>query len=279
MSTSERRRQTEEPPRPPSGEGRLPGRKAELELIDSLLAGLGQGSSGLLLHGEPGVGKTALLDAAAARATALGMRVLRAAGVQSETRIPYSALHQLLYPVRHDVDRLDGHHRDALHQVFDLTRPPAPEPLVSTAVLALLELTTAERGLLMITDDVAWFDEASAAVVGFVVRRIADAPIVFLAASRTGTEDLFRRSGLPERKVESLDTGGAGAVLDAHAPGLAPAVRRRLLAEADGNPLALRELPAALTDRQLSGQDPLPDRLPLSRRLAATCAGLLAELP
>ncbi|WP_167450090.1 helix-turn-helix transcriptional regulator [Streptomyces hyaluromycini] len=279
MSTSERRRQTEEPPRSPSGEGRLPGRKAELELIDSLLAGLGQGSSGLLLHGEPGVGKTALLDAAATRATALGMRVLRAAGVQSETRIPYSALHQLLYPVRHDVDRLDGHHRDALHQVFDLTRPPAPEPLVSTAVLALLELTTAERGLLMITDDVAWFDEASAAVVGFVVRRIADAPIVFLAASRTGTEDLFRRSGLPERKVESLDTGGAGAVLDAHAPGLAPAVRRRLLAEADGNPLALRELPAALTDRQLSGQDPLPDRLPLSRRLAATCAGLLAELP
>ncbi|MFD4606234.1 AAA family ATPase [Streptomyces sp. NPDC058464] len=279
MSTSERRRHTEEPPRSPSGEDRLRGRKAELELIDSLLAGPGRGSSGLLLHGEPGVGKTALLDAAATRATALGMRVLRAAGVQSEARIPYSALHQLLYPVRHDADRLGGHHRDALHQVFDLTRPPAPEPLVSTAVLALLELTTAERGLLMITDDVAWFDEASAAVVGFVVRRIADAPIVFLAASRTGTEDLFRRSGLPERKVESLDTGGSGAVLDAHAPGLAPAVRRRLLAEADGNPLALRELPAALTDRQLCGQDPLPDRLPLSRRLAATCAGLLAELP
>ncbi|MER5792896.1 AAA family ATPase [Streptomyces sp. NPDC001980] len=279
MSTSERRRRTEEPPGSPSGEGRLPGRKAELELIDSLLAGPGRGSSGLLLHGEPGVGKTALLDAAATRATALGMRVLRAAGVQSEARIPYSALHQLLYPVRHDVDRLDGHHRDALHQVFDLTRTPAPEPLVSTAVLALLELITAERGLLMVTDDVAWFDDSSAAVVGFVVRRIADAPIVFLAASRTGTEDLFRRSGLPEHKVESLDTGGSGAVLDAHAPGLAPAVRRRLLAEADGNPLALRELPAALTDRQLCGQDPLPDRLPLSRRLAATCAGLLAELP
>ncbi|MGW7236436.1 AAA family ATPase [Streptomyces sp. NPDC054804] len=259
--------------------GQLLGREAELALIDSLLAGPGRGSSGLLLHGEPGVGKTALLDAAAARATAYGMRVLRAAGSQAEVKIAFSALHQLLYPVRHDVDRLAEHHRDALHQVFDLARSPAPEPLVSTALLALLELTTAERALLLIADDVAWFDEASAAVLGFAVRRIADAPIVFLAASRTGTEDLFRRSGLPERTVESLDTRSAGAVLDACSPGLAPVVRRRLLAEADGNPLALQELPVPLTERQRAGQDPLPDRLPLSRRLAATCAGLLAELP
>ncbi|MGW2962352.1 AAA family ATPase [Streptomyces sp. NPDC001220] len=279
MSTSERRRQTEEPCRSPSSGVQLLGREAELALIDSLLAGPGQGSSGLLLHGEPGVGKTALLDAAAARATAYGMRVLRAAGSQAEVKIAFSALHQLLYPVRHDVDRLAEHHRDALHQVFDLARSPAPEPLVSTALLALLELTTAERGLLLIADDVAWFDEASAAVLGFAVRRIADAPIVFLAASRTGTEDLFRRSGLPERTVESLDTRSAGAVLDACSPGLAPVVRRRLLAEADGNPLALQELPVPLTERQRAGQDPLPDRLPLSRRLAATCAGLLAELP
>ncbi|MFG3026133.1 AAA family ATPase [Streptomyces sp. NPDC048254] len=279
MSTSERRRQTEEPCRSPSGGAQLVGRAAELELIDSLLAGPGQGSSGLLLHGEPGVGKTALLDAAAARATAYGMRVLRAAGAQAEAKIAFSALHQLLYPVRHDVDRLAEHHRDALHQVFDLTRSPAPESLVSTALLALLELTTAERALLLIADDVAWFDEASAAVLGFVVRRIADAPIVFLAASRIGTEDLFRRSGLPERTVESLDTRSAGAVLDACSPGLAPVVRRRLLAEADGNPLALQELPVPLTERQRAGQDPLPDRLQLSRRLEATCAGLLAELP
>ncbi|MFE2068455.1 AAA family ATPase [Streptomyces sp. NPDC059467] len=279
MSTSERRRQTEEPPRSRPGGTRLLGREAELELIGSLLTGPGRGSSGLLLHGEPGVGKTALLDAAAARATDLGMRVLRAAGVQAETRIAFSALHQLLYPVRHEVDRLDGHHRDALHQVLDLTGTPAPEPVVATAVLALLELTTADRGLLMIADDVAWLDETSAAVLGFVVRRIADAPIVFLAASRTGTEDLFRRSGLPERHVESLDTARSGAVLDACAPGLAPAVRRRLLVEADGNPLALQELPVPLTERQRGGQDPLPDRLQLSRRLEATCAGLLAELP
>ncbi|MFD3587338.1 AAA family ATPase [Streptomyces sp. NPDC058683] len=279
MSTSERRRQTEEPSRAPSSGAQLVGRTAELELIDSLLAGPGRGSSGLLLHGEPGVGKTALLDAAAARATAHGMRVLRAAGAQAEARIAFSALHQLLYPVRHDVDRLAEHHRNALHQVFDLARSPAPESLVSTALLALLELTTAERALLLIADDVAWFDEASAAVLAFAVRRIADAPIVFLAASRIGTEDLFRRSGLPERTVESLDPGSAGAVLDACSPGLAPAVRRRLLAEADGNPLALQELPVPLTERQRAGQDPLPDRLQLSRRLEATCAGLLADLP
>ncbi|MED7824950.1 helix-turn-helix transcriptional regulator [Streptomyces chiangmaiensis] len=279
MSTSERRRQAPETPRSSVAGAQLLGRAGELELIDSLLAAPGQGGSGLLMYGEPGVGKTALLDAAAARATVLGMRVLRACGVQAEARIAFSALHQLLYPVRHDVDRLTEHHRDALHELFGLSRTPAPEQVVSTAVLALLELTTAERGLLLLADDVAWFDEVSAAVLGFVVRRIADAPIVFLAASRTGTEDLFRRSGLPERRVGSLGTEESGAVLDAHAPGLAPAVRRRLLAEADGNPLALQELPAALTARQRGGQDPLPDRLPLSRRLEATCAGLFAELP
>lgn len=179
----------------------LLGRAGELELIDSLLAAPGRGGSGLLMHGESGVGKTALLDAAAARATVLGMRVLRACGVQAESRIAFSVLHQLLYPVRHDVDRLAEHRRDALHELFGLSRTPAPEQVVSTAVLALLELTTAEHGLLMLADDVAWFDEASADVLGFVVRRMADAPIVFLAASRTGTEDLFRRSGLPERRA------------------------------------------------------------------------------
>ncbi|MGY5115732.1 ATP-binding protein [Streptomyces sp. 900105755] len=123
--TSERRRGTAEPPRPPPGEDRLPGRGAELELIDSLLAGPGRGSSGLLLHGEPGVGKTALLDAAATRATALGMRVPRAAGAQCEARIPYSALHQLLYPVRHDADRLD---EEALAQAARIGPPGAPTP-------------------------------------------------------------------------------------------------------------------------------------------------------
>ncbi|MGW3291192.1 LuxR C-terminal-related transcriptional regulator [Streptomyces sp. NPDC001002] len=279
MSTSDRHRRAAAPTRSRSGGVRLLGRTAELELVDTLLAGHGGAGSGLVLRGGPGVGKTALLDAAAARAAGLGRRVLRASGAEFEAGTAFSALHQLLYPLRRDIDALAAHHRDALHQVLGLAQPPLPAPVVSTAVLALLERITVERELLMIADDVAWFDPASAAVLGFVVRRIADTMVVFLAAARTGTEALFHQVRLPEHPVEPLDGRSAAEVLDAHAPGLAPGVRRRLLAEAEGNPLALLELPLALTDRQRSGQDPLPARLPLSRRLETAFVVPITELP
>ncbi|MEV6167423.1 AAA family ATPase [Streptomyces sp. NPDC051954] len=279
MTTSDRRRPAEGPRPSRSGGANLPGRTAELELIDSLLTGDGPVGSGLLLRGEPGVGKTALLDAAGARAANLGMRVLRASGTEFEAGIAFSALHQMLYPLRHDVDRLTDPHRDALHQVFGLTQVPVPDPSTSTAVLALLERITAEHTVLMIADDVAWLDRASAAVLGFVVRRIADAPVVFLAAARTGAEALFDQARLPEHPVEPLDARSAADVLDWHSPALAPGVRRRLLAEAVGNPLALRELPTALTDRQRSGKEPLPARLPLSGRLESAFVAPIAELP
>ncbi|WP_217561905.1 AAA family ATPase [Streptomyces sp. GbtcB6] len=253
---------------------------AELDLMDSLLARQGQGRPGLLLSGAPGVGKTVLLDAAAARAADSGMRVLRASAVEFEAEMNFSALHQMLYPLRHHADRLSSHHRGVLDRIFGLLQGLSPDPLAaSAAVLALLGEVTIERPLLMIADDVPWFDRASAAVLRFVVRRISDDPIVFLAAARTGTDSFFQQLQLPVHEVGPLAAQSAAELLDARWPGLPPSVRRRLLAEAAGNPLALRELPAALNSRQRSGQDPLPSPLPLSGRLEAAFAPAIERLP
>jgi DNA-binding CsgD family transcriptional regulator len=257
------------------------GRSGEVELIEALLAGRSRAGPGLLLRGDPGVGKSALLDAAAARAQAAGMRVLRACGVEFEAEIGFSTLHQLLYPLRERVDRLAAHHhRDVLDQVFGLASGPSLDPLVvSTAVLALLGEVAAERALLVLVDDVPWIDRGSATVLGFVARRIGADPIVFLAAARTGVDGFFDGVGLPEREVGPLAEQPAATLLDARYADLAPPVRRRLLDEAAGNPLALLQLPAALTDRQRSGRDALPGSLPLSRRLETIFAARVRALP
>ncbi|MFD3583648.1 AAA family ATPase [Streptomyces sp. NPDC058683] len=258
----------------------LAGRTAELELLESLVTRHDRGGASLLLRGAPGVGKTALLNTAAVRAEELGMRVLRASGVEFEAEMNFSALHQMLWPLRRHADRLADHHRDVLDRIFGLAPGPSPDPMAaSTAVLALLGEVTTERPLLMIADDVPWIDGASATALGFAVRRIGDDPVVFLAAARTGTEGLWHQLQLPVCEIGPLAAQPAAELLDARWPGLTPTVRRRLLAEAAGNPLALRELPAALSSRQRSGQDPLPTLLPLSGRLEAAFASAVEGLP
>ncbi|WP_426504370.1 AAA family ATPase [Dactylosporangium sp. McL0621] len=257
----------------------LVGRTDELELIDSLLGGQSRIGRSLLLRGDPGVGKTALLDAAAVRAEAVGMRVLRVSGAEFEAEIEFSALHQLLDPLREHADRLAGHHRDALQRVFDLAPGSSPDPLVITAVLALLREVAAECPVLMIADDVEWIDRASATVLGFAARRFGDDRVSFLAAARAGAGGFVAQVRLPEWELRPLAEEPATMLLDAAWPGLAPAVRRRVLAEAAGNPLVLRELPAALTERQRRGQEPLPTLLPLNRRLQARLASEMQPLP
>ena len=124
----------------------LVGRATELELIDALVVGRANAGPGLLLRGDPGVGKTALLDAAARRADAAGTRVLHTSGVEVEAELGFAALHQLLYPVREHAQRLAGHHHDALDRVFDLAPGPAVDPSVIAAVLALLGRRLFRRG-------------------------------------------------------------------------------------------------------------------------------------
>ncbi|NEA30589.1 LuxR family transcriptional regulator [Streptomyces sp. SID13031] len=257
----------------------LVGRRAELERIDSLLERSPGAHPALLLRGDRGIGKTALLDTAAARAAAGGLFILRAFGAEFEAGLAFSALHQLLYPLRNHVDRLPGPHRQAIRQVLDLVPGLPPNPLVPTAVLHLLSEVAAERPLLLIVDDVVWIDPASATTLGFVARRLGHDPIVFLATARTGADALLDQLQLPELVIAPLDVRSAVTFLDLHWPGLAAPVRRRTLADAAGNPLVLRELPALLDDRQRSGLDPLPEFLPLSWRLQATFAEQFRTLP
>jgi len=275
---SENRFRTGPVPRPrPMTE--LVGRSAELDLIDSLLAGPYPDARGLLLRGDPGVGKTALLDAAADRAGIVGLRLLRASGVEFEAEMPFSALHQMLYPLREHADRLGGHQRATLHRLFDLVPESLPDEMAaSTAVLALLGDAAAERPLLMIADDLQWMDHASAVALAFVARRAAGLPLLVVAAARPGADRVVDQLRLPEREIGPLALKASVKLLDSRWPHLAPAARRRLLVEAAGNPLALRELPGSLTDRQRSGRDPLPALLPLSGRLAAAFADGVAGL-
>ncbi|MGI5241181.1 AAA family ATPase [Dactylosporangium sp. CA-139066] len=263
-------------PAPPHGVDLL-GRSAELEAIDALLAGRAGG--GLLLRGEPGVGRTALLDAAEVRAAAAGARVLRASCAPFEARMRFSALHQMLYPVRETAQRLPGGQRDALADVFGQRAGPPAGPLVTaTAVLELLNAVAADRPLLVLVDDLQCIDDGSAAVLGFLARRIADTPVRLVASVRCGAASVFDEVRLPERTIGPLAPDEAATLLDNRHPGLPGIVRRRLLADAAGNPLALVELPSGLTDRQRSGRSRLPAFLPLNARLETTFGAGLADL-
>ncbi|WP_327003235.1 ATP-binding protein [Dactylosporangium sp. NBC_01737] len=218
---------------PPGGD--LLGRASELRIIDALLAGSDPPGQSLLLRGDPGAGKTALLDAAATRASAAGARALRSTGAPFETGIRFSALHQMLYAARDVAGRLPDDQRDALAHVFGRTGASEADPLVlSTAVLALTGEVAAGRPLLLLVDDVQWIDPTSATVLGFLARRVGGTPARFLAALRTGTPGIFDEMRLPERTVGPLPA--AAALLDACRPGLPGVVRRRLLADAAGNP-------------------------------------------
>ena len=258
----------------------LVGRTAELELIDALLHRRDGVGPGLLLRGTFGVGKTALLDAAAAQAAADGMRVLPAVGVEFESEIRFSALHQMLYPLREHVDRLAGHHRDVLDEIFDLAPGSSPVPLVASAVLALLAEVAAERPVLVLVDDLPWVDEASASRAG--VRRASRrlrADRVPGRRTNPVPSAFFDQLNLPRTRHRAARPAAGGraaghSLARAGADGTAAVAGR-----GRGNPLVLRELPDALTDRQRSGQDPLPKFLTLSGRLELTATAEFERLP
>ncbi|MBE8478459.1 ATP-binding protein [Streptomyces justiciae] len=258
----------------------LVGRDRDLAYIRSFFNNSEVQGAALLLLGEAGVGKTAVLDAVAAGATRNGVRVLRAAGVQFEADISYAGLNQLLLPLFDDFDVLDPVHRDALRVAVGIGGGPAPDRLLtSTAVLLLLRLTAARTPLLLVVDDLPWLDRATNAVLGFVARRLVGSQIGFLAASREGADSFFESSGLSEHRLEPLDDASSTELLALAYPDVSPAVRRRIAAEARGNPLALVELPAALSAEQRATLAALPAVLPLSERLQALFASRVAELP
>jgi DNA-binding CsgD family transcriptional regulator len=256
----------------------LVGREDDLAVIRAFVYEPSARGRALLLSGEPGVGKSALLDAAEEMASIAGIRVLRAAGAEFDD-LSFSALNQLLLPTRASLSRLDDLQRNALNRALGFSDGPACDPLVvSNATLAMLSQAAAGRPLLLIVDNLQWMDRASAKVLAFAARRLTGGPVALIGATRTGAEHLFDL-GIPGYEVQPIDADSAVRLVADRFPDLTPSVRQRILAEARGNSLALLELPAALSDLQRSGLAALPSVLPLSRRLRAVFSSRVSALP
>ncbi|WP_202868381.1 ATP-binding protein [Kribbella sindirgiensis] len=229
----------------------LRGRQRETEVLSGLVRDAKAGRSQvLLLTGEAGVGKSALLDALVAGAD--GCRVTRTAGVESEMELAYAGLHPLCRPFLEHLDRLPAPQREALGTAFGLVSGPAPDKfLIGLAVLNLLADAAGERPVLCVVDDAQWLDLMSARILAFVTRRLAAESVVMVLAVRDGIEHAF--TGLTELEVRGLDDSDARALLDSVLPGpIDPRVRDRIVAETRGNPLALLELPRAWTAAELA---------------------------
>jgi hypothetical protein len=256
----------------------LVGRDRDLAVVRAFIDGLSAQGGTVLLSGEPGIGKSALLNAAEETAAMAGLRVLRAAGAEFGA-VSFSGLNQLLLPLRPDLSRLGGLQRNALNVALGFSEGPAGDALVvSNAVLVLLYQAATEHPLLLIVDDLQWIDEASAMVLAFVARRLSGSRVGLLAAERAGGSCPFDL-GLPGYEVLPLD-GDASAKLVADCfPDLAPRVRLRIVTEAQGNPLALLELPAGLSNLQRSALAALPAVLPLNRRLRGIFLSRVSALP
>ena len=268
------------PPHQPGLDEGVLGRAAEQALVGSFLETAGRVGAVLLLFGDPGMGKSTLLDAAARSAAAAGARVLRAAGSQVEANLSFSALDLLLSPVQDRLAELLPEHRDALLVAFGQAGGPPPDrQLVAESVVALLQTCARTAPLLLVVDDLQWLDRATASVLGVVARRVHGARLGLLGAQRSGEDCFFDRSGLPQHELAPLDEGAATALVERARPGIAAAVLRRVVQTGAGNPLALLELPVALSREQLAGAAPLPPVLPLGARLDALFSARIAELP
>ena len=245
--------------------------------MDRLLTGARAGESRVLLvRGDAGVGKTALLEYVADQAT--GCRVVRAAGVESEMELAYAGLHQLCAPMLELRDRLPVPQRDALEAAFGLGATSTPDRFfVGLAVLGLLSEAADERPLVCIVDDVQWLDEASARGLAFVARRLSMEAVALVLAAR-GEEHDF--GGVPELLLEGLSEDDSRTLLDSAVRGpLDPAIRDRVVAEAHGNPLALLELPRGFSPAELAGGYGLSDPSALAGRIEGSFLRRLDALP
>ena len=269
----------DDPDRPPPSA--LVGRSASVDLVRSFVTGVGRAGGALLLTGEPGVGKSVVLEVAVGTAAAAGFRVLRGGGAQFETEVGFSTLHQLLLPVRDGLDALADGPRDALAAALGLggAASGGDTLAVSAAALALLHHAARQGPLLLAVDDAHWADRSSARVLAFVARRLAGSRIGLIAAARSGTDSLLAHAGLAHHDLRPLDEDAAAELLHRRFPVLNAPVRRRVLAEAQGNPLALLELPVTMTQAQRLAVEPLPAVLPLSSRLQLLFAERIRTLP
>jgi DNA-binding CsgD family transcriptional regulator len=260
----------------------LVGRSAEREALGGLLARAAEGYSGaLVLRGEAGVGKTALLDETLAAAAADGMQTARLTGVEPETQLGYAGLHRSLLPFSGQLEQLPVPQRDALRSTFGLASGPSADRfLVALAVLTLLAEVASAAPLVCVVDDVQWLDPESAVVLGFVARRLYAERVVLLFAVREPTSQVSALAGLPELMLGGLDEDAALELLASRVPGrLSPAVSARIFAETGGNPLALVEVARELSPGQLAGAEMLPEPLHIGGSLEKVFRRRIGWLP
>jgi DNA-binding CsgD family transcriptional regulator len=257
----------------------LRGRSQECETLDRLLVSVQEGHSRVLVvRGDAGVGKTALLSFLSARAS--DFRIVRAAGVESEMELAFAGVHQLCAPLLGRLTRLPAPQRDAIGTAFGLSAGEARDLfLVGLAVLGLLSDAAGDGPLLCLIDDAQWLDRASAKVLGFVARRLLAEPVAMIFAERNPSEDKELRS-LPVMMLGGLSDADARELLDSATPGrLDERVRDRIVAESNGNPLALLELPKGLTAAQLAGGFGRPDARPVANRIEQSFLTRVRALP
>ncbi|MEV0481552.1 AAA family ATPase [Streptomyces sp. NPDC050508] len=259
----------------------LIGRSTELAVLDRHLDTARTRGAALILTGAAGVGKSALLDAAAPRAAEAGFRVLRVTGCPFQKGVSFSALNQLLQPLAEGIPALPARQAETLQAVRGLSEEQPTQLLaIANAVHALLARAATGTGpIALIVDDVAWVDRPSATVLGTLARSLHPEPIVLLGASRTGDESFLSNIGIPEHEVRPLDDVSANELVAERFPAMSARVRRRLVAEARGNPLALLELPVPLNDLQQTERSTLPAVLPLTERLKGIFSTRVAALP
>jgi DNA-binding CsgD family transcriptional regulator len=232
------------------------GREAERAEIERLLGNAARGGGGaLVVRGEAGVGKTALLEQAVQSAE--GFRILRAVGAEAEAELPFAGLHELVGPVVGLIRGLPQPQSKALQAALALEEIESLDRFAAyAATLGLLAAAAAEQPVLCVLDDAHWLDQASAEALVFAARRIDHDPIAMLFAIRDPAEAAFAAPGLTELRLDGLTVEEAKALLAAGAPSLLPAVLDRLLETAGGNPLALLEFAASATQTEESGQPP-----------------------
>jgi DNA-binding CsgD family transcriptional regulator len=262
------------------GEVRLYGREPERGVIDRLLEGARHSRSGaLVLRAEAGIGKTALLDYARSRGA--DMRTLQAVGVEPESELPFAALHQLLRPALPYLDRIPDVQAAGLRGALGIAPDDTDNRFViALAVLSLLAEAATDGPLLCLIDDAHWLDQPSADALSFVARRLEAEGIVMLFAAREGDARTFPGFGLAERVLGGLEPAEAELLLvERFGSSIAPEIRRAIRASAQGNPLALLEIPTALSPAQLAGHERLPQPMPLGNALEAMLLERVHRLP
>jgi len=258
----------------------LVGRDSELTALAGLIDQIAEHGGSVVVAGEPGAGKSALLRAAAEHGRSAGLQVLEATGVECEAQLPFAGLHQLLRPVLGSAAQLPDPQRHALDSAFGADAGCQPERfMIALATLNLLADAAARTPVLVVVDDVQWLDRPTQEVLVFVARRISADPIVVTGGVRNGHDTAFAAASLTELNVTGLDDASARDLLASHAGDLSSADQERILKAAQGNPLALIELPAAMRTAAAAGLELLPPALPLTARLERAFTARVADLP